>query len=273
MTALAAGCTGSSKNGNGTDGSRAFRASDTLYTRQMAMSIYGYQPVRALHALGHHEEGMAKLDSVISQLDAAFLREDNRGTFNELGALIIALKRKILLLTSHDQYAEILPLANLMLIRLDNYEKNPDAFHDGSHREPNTAEKRAYYIQFYRNQELNHITKAFAALGERDNLRTAFEKVDSGVRKITAHEQIADAVRYKDKFHKLNEIPGSPNLSSMTNEQLYQYINEIVIRERLFCDPKFGREDIMERFKLSEDRVGTVFSKGSEHAKMSSYIL
>ena len=64
----------------------------------------------ALHCLGRHEEGMAKIDSVLNTLNAFFLRETNRGKFDELDALIITLRRKILLLASHDQYAETLPL-------------------------------------------------------------------------------------------------------------------------------------------------------------------
>jgi len=59
----------------------------------------------------------------------------------------------------------------------------------------------------------------------------------------------------------------------MTDEQLYQYIVDIVSREHLFRDPKFGRETIMERFHLSKDRVGSIFSKAGEHSKMSTYIL
>ena len=59
----------------------------------------------------------------------------------------------------------------------------------------------------------------------------------------------------------------------MTDEQLYQYIDDIIIREHLFCDPNFGREAIMERFHLSKERVGTIFSKSSEYGKMSTYIL
>jgi AraC-like DNA-binding protein len=67
--------------------------------------------------------------------------------------------------------------------------------------------------------------------------------------------------------------PDPSSLNSMTDEQLYQYIADIVIREHLFCDPKFGRETIMERFHLSKERVGTIFSKGSEYSKISTYIL
>ena len=44
------------------------------------------------------------------------------------------------------------------------------------------------------------------------------------------------------------------------------------MREKLFLDPKFERQTIMDRFQLSKERVGAVFSKGSDHAKMSNYI-
>jgi AraC-like DNA-binding protein len=87
-------------------------------------------------------------------------------------------------------------------------------------------------------------------------------------------QQIAEALKYKEKFRLLSDnTPDPSNLNSMTDEQLYQYIADIVIREHLFCDPKFGRDTIMERFQLSKERVGTIFSKGSEHSKMSTYIL
>ena len=87
-------------------------------------------------------------------------------------------------------------------------------------------------------------------------------------------QQIAEALKYKEKNRLLSQLapdPSSPN--SMTDEQLYQHIADTVIRERLFCNPKFGREDIMERFQLSKDRVGTIFSKAGGHSKISTYIL
>lgn len=284
----------------------------------------------ALYALGRHEEGMAKLDHVIEALS-----EKPDFKFNELDALIIALKRKMLLLSSPDQYAEILPLARRILERLDKYEKDPDAFHDGSLREPKTDEKRADYIHFYRSQAMNHLTAAYSSLGERGNMQEVFEKLERDVRDVTAREhtarynalqqqmeaerqqaiadkakqtavaigilallflvfavaiiiqnnnirrknhvlaqQIAEALNYKEKFRLLSDnTPDPSSLNSMTDEQLYQYIVDIVSREHLFCDPKFGRETIMERFQLSKERVGTIFSKSSEYGKMSTYIL
>jgi len=117
-------------------------------------------------SLGPEKRGMAKLDSAINQLDAYFYREQNRGTFNELDALILALKRKIVQLGSHGRDAETLPLSRLIIERLDDYEQHPEKYKDGSHREPDTSQKRADYINFYRGQAQNYITAAYVSLGE-----------------------------------------------------------------------------------------------------------
>ena len=88
-------------------------------------------------------------------------------------------------------------------------------------------------------------------------------------------QQIAETLNYK-KMYWEEKRAWKPAVDSdednMTNEQFFQNINEVVIREKLFLDPKFGRQTIMDRFQLSKERVGAIFSKGSEHAKLSSYI-
>ena len=71
----------------------------------------------ALCCLGRQTEGMARLDSVIDQLQAKAypyppLEEFGEAfRFNELDALIIALKRKIGVMTATGQVAEVVPLA------------------------------------------------------------------------------------------------------------------------------------------------------------------
>ena len=138
----------------------------------------------ALHAMGHEEEGIAKMDSVLVLLN-------DKDKFNELDAFIVASRRKITMLGSHDRYAETLPLARRIIERLDDYEANPEKYHDGSHREPKTDQKRADYIRFYRNQAQNYITAAYASLGEHGNMLTAFRQIEIGVRDATAREHIA----------------------------------------------------------------------------------
>lgn len=293
----------------------------------------------ALHCLGHHDEGMRKIDSVINTLNAFFLRATNRGKFDELDALIITLKRKILLLESREQYAETLPLTSRILELLDKYEIYPDDFHDGSYREPKTDEKRADYIAFYRNQALNRMIAAYTYLGEHDNVLAAYEKLELSMREVAAREHIArynalqqqmeaerqhtkadraslmafaigivallalafaavviwkdraisrkndvlvqridEAMNYKELYLKEKQarepepVAADLDLNAFTDEQLFQHINEVIVSEKLFLNPKFERQIIMDRFDLSKERVGAVFSKCSEHHKMSNYI-
>ena len=293
----------------------------------------------ALCALGQDEQGMAKIDSVIDQLDAAFHREHDKGTFDQLDALIIALKRKLLILGSHNQYAETLPLARSIIERLDDYEAHPDDYHDGSHREPKTDQQRTDYIRFYRNQAQNYITAAYSSLGEHGDMLAAFRQIEKSVRDATAREhiarynalqqqmeaerqqakasrasviafaigilallaiafgvvviwknrainrknsilvqQIAEAMNYKELYlnekqtHEPEPMATDLDLDTLTDEQLFQHINEVIVREKLFLNPKFERQTIIDRFQLSKERVGAAFSKGSDYTKLSNYI-
>lgn len=95
--------------------------------------------------------------------------------------------------------------------------------------------------------------------------------------------QITEAINYKKMYwdekwaqtqaQAQASAAGSNDLRALTDEQLFLHINEVVVHERLFLDPNFDRQAIMDRFQLSKERVGAVFSKGSEHVKLNSYIL
>lgn len=293
----------------------------------------------ALCALGQYEQGMAKMDSVIDLLDATFHREHDKGTFDQLDALIIALKRKLLILGARNEYAETLPLARSIIERLDDYEAHPDDYHDGSHREPKNDQQRADYIRFYRNQAQNYITAAYSSLGEHGDMLAAFRQIEKSVRDATAREhlarynalqqqmeaerqqakasrasliafaigilalivfafaavviwknrsisrknsvlvqQIDEAMNYKELYlkekqaHEPEPVAADLDLNALTDEQLFQHINEVIVREKLFLNPKFERQTIMDRFDLSKERVGAVFSKGSDFTKLSNYI-
>lgn len=290
----------------------------------------------ALHSLGRHQQGMAKIDSVINLLDASFHREENRGRFNELDALIIALKRKIVVLGSHGQYAETLPLARHIIELLDEYDQHPEAYHDSTQREPDNDQKRGDYIRFYRIQAQSFITAAYASLGEQGNMVEAFERIERGVHDATAREHIArynalqqqmeaerqqakayrstlvaislgvfalfslviaivvivknraihrknrllahrisEAINYKRMYieeMRAQPLTEAPDINTLSDEQLFRYISDVIVRERLFLDPKFERQTIMDRFQLTKERVGAIFSKGSDYSKLTSYI-
>ncbi|MBQ3752889.1 MAG: AraC family transcriptional regulator [Prevotella sp.] len=108
----------------------------------------------ALTHTGHLHEGLAKIDSVIATLGG-------KRKFNELDASMIALKRKVGLLSETGRYADIIPVAQSMLDRLADYEQHPDNYHDGSYREP-ADEDRAGYIDFYRNRAYGYLAEAYA---------------------------------------------------------------------------------------------------------------
>jgi len=90
--------------------------------------------------------------------------------------------------------------------------------------------------------------------------------------------EITEAMTYKEKYiqEKLkSDKPASTSdvtdLGTLSDEQLFQYINDIIVRERLFLNSNFDRQTIMDRFNLSKERVGAAFSKGSQYAKLTDY--
>lgn len=88
-------------------------------------------------------------------------------------------------------------------------------------------------------------------------------------------QQISEAVNYKKKYWEerraqtLNDIT---NLNDLTDEQLYQYIHEVIVSERIFLNPSFNRQTIMDRFQISKERVGSIFSHHSDYSKLTNYV-
>ena len=91
--------------------------------------------------------------------------------------------------------------------------------------------------------------------------------------------QITEAINYKQKYwdQKQAQTPkpaaSSDDLKALSDEQLFMHINAVVMHERLFLSPSFDRQAIMDRFQLSKERVGAVFSLGSEYVRLNTYIL
>ena len=108
--------------------------------------------------IGQQEEGFSKIDSVVGQLEG-------KRKFNEMDALIIALKRKAEICIGKERFAEVIPAAQRMLDLLDDYEHHADSFHDGTIREPSETE-RPEYIGFYRGKAYGYLASAYAMLDE-----------------------------------------------------------------------------------------------------------
>ena len=152
--------------------------------------------------MGQRQQGMARLDSVIAILDSREHRQ-----FNWLDAFIIASKRKINVLSGEAEANSslftihsslIIPLARRIIDRLDDYERHPQDYHDGTYREPADSTERADYINFYRTQMQSRLTAAYAALGEQGSMKDVYEQIEQSVRDVTAREHIA-------RYHALDQ--------------------------------------------------------------------
>ncbi len=66
-----------------------------------------------------------------------------------------------------------------------------------------------------------------------------------------------------------SHLPPSENLS---NEELFRQISEIVHSEKLFLDPLFGRQTLIDRLHISKNRIGAAFTQGSQYSSMSDFV-
>lgn len=363
-----------------------------------------------LTSMGEVEKGLSKLDGVIGALD-------KQRHFNEMDACIIALKRKIYVLCDIDRYDEVIPLANRMIEKLNDYREHPEDYNDGSFRLPPTEEKRLDYCNFYTSQAYGYLMIAYGDLGTLDSSRyylSLFERSDYsktlvgkmmlapaylrlgqygkvqplydkiearmgadtlnsdyalilrgraimaeaagnyyaansyGKRynnlkellnkqllesrayeysaryqlqeeqaKVEAEKQMAEssrrmvivlfvfalaaigfivrllfqrsAIKRKNKVlaEKLVEAvkvkcepddavqedlsPSHLSPQEMSDKELFEHIADVVRKEHLFTDPNFGRQTLVDRFGLSDRRVGAVFSKGSPYASVTEF--
>ena len=56
------------------------------------------------------------------------------------------------------------------------------------------------------------------------------------------------------------------------DDALYNHLREVILAERLYLDPQFGRQAIIDKFQLSKERIGAVFSQSSEHTSLTDFI-
>ena len=114
----------------------------------------------AMTHIGQVDEGLAKIDHAIRQLDMTT-------KFNELDAWLIAARRKINVLQEQEiRSDEVITLANQIQQRLDDFAAHPDDYHDGTYREPPKEDIPAYH-DFYYAQACAYKAATYTAQGNR----------------------------------------------------------------------------------------------------------
>ena len=365
----------------------------------------------SLAKLGEEERGLAKLSGVIGALD-------EQRHFNEMDACIIALKRKINMLDILAKPESIIPLAQHIVEKIDDYRQHRDDYADGSFRMPPSDEQFYNYCNFYTAQAYGFLAKAYADLGDEDTARhyiTLFEESDYGktfsgrmmasntwvvlgdydkmlaiydlaeerlgndtmnhdyasilhnrafaaeaagdyqaatdywhrylsikekldrkqqegqayhyaaryklqeerlntereqakaqhneilawagfilvilsvgfiIYLLIQHrainrknrlltEQMMESMKYKKKelqTVKLETPTDNLNLDSLNDEQLFDYLSNIICNEGLYLNPNFGRQVLIDRFHLTDRRIGAAFAHGGSHNSLPDFI-
>ena len=121
--------------------------------------------------LGQPEEGMERIDEAIRQLDEP-------GSIDRMDAFIIAVKRKITVLNDKGRYAEVIPLAQRILDRLEHYEQHASAYAEDSYRLSwsDSPADRDRYIDFSRAQANGFLAGAYAMTGDTPHARECLSR-------------------------------------------------------------------------------------------------
>ena len=198
-----------------------------------------------LSGIGRADEGLAKIDSVLTLLSG-------KRKFNELDATIIALKRKVNVIKNmlqtppptpplegrgmatageaHDESprpcreeatvesprhcrggvggGDIIAAAQQMLDLLADYEQHPDEYHDGTYREP-PEHLRPGYIDFYRAQAYMFIVESLtpdpSPEGEGRKYLSLFEQTDYA-KSFSARKDMAPTYGLLGQYDKMLAI-------------------------------------------------------------------
>ena len=73
--------------------------------------------------------------------------------------------------------------------------------------------------------------------------------------------------------HPAGTIPApAKQPADMNDEELFQYLSEVIRREQLYLNPLLDRQTLIKRFGVSAHRIGAAFSKGSTYQSLPGYI-
>ena len=76
-------------------------------------------------------------------------------------------------------------------------------------------------------------------------------------------EQIAQTLMYKERAAEIlaaSEEARRHSLESLDASELYDFLSEAIVQERMFLDPRFSRQVLMDKYGISKERVGAAFS-------------
>lgn len=105
-------------------------------------------------------------------------------------------------------------------------------------------------------------------------LRSIREKNAVLTKEIT--EKIENEEKYlssiKEQADRQPDTTSVNSLPDCADSELFEQLRRIILEEKLFLDPQFGRQQLMDRLHLSKESIGAAFSKGSQYASLASFV-
>ena len=220
--------------------------------------------------LGQVDEGLAKLDEAISQLDAP-------GSIDRMDAFIVAVKRKINALDDLQRHADIIPLAQRILDRLDHYEQHAGDYAEDSSRLSwsDNPSDRDRYLDFSRAQANGFLAVAYARTGDEAKAREClalFDQSDYGrtfmARRMIIPAQMALGM-YDEAMATSDEIVRRMGPDTLNADYA------VILRDRAIAARAKGRSgeayDLMNRYAVLNQVVSDSLHASEAHDYAARY--
>ena len=84
--------------------------------------------------------------------------------------------------------------------------------------------------------------------------------------------QISENVLLQREKEDASALNGNPELSSLSDAQLFEYLRYEIVTNRLYADSRLDRQFLMDRYHLSKERIGSAFSHGSPYQSLAAFL-
>jgi AraC-like DNA-binding protein len=93
-------------------------------------------------------------------------------------------------------------------------------------------------------------------------------------------KEIAVRLEYEEKYNeaikkiteKQTNTITDANLSTLTDSELFEYLRHIILDEKMYLNPLFDRQHLMDSLHLSKDRIGAAFAQGSQYGSLKNFL-
>lgn len=204
----------------------------------------------ALIRLGRTDEGFAKMDDAIAQLDRV-------RRFAEFDACVRAMKGKIRSLDKQKRYEEIIPVAERIIEKMSDYGEHPADYDDGSNHMP-ADERRPGYIDWYTGQAYAFMAYAYGMMADNQSAPNTLNNQNNPKTK---------ARRYLSLFNQtdFSHTQNGKKMISATWCLLGEYDKMLAFYDEL--QAAWGADTLHSDYAIMlRDRATAARAKGNYHA-------